>query len=119
MQITSKLHPPDILEWWLLIEPCLKTFSEIVELSPVSEVEKARHIAANIRTVYETIQQPICPYEFNEVYNYLTRAVINLYFCYDAIALLQWDESRTFFEVATNSWIHAKFAFHDKGFLGP
>jgi hypothetical protein len=104
-------------QWWINIQPCVETFSRLLQESPMLNFENAATIAHELKDLYGGIQQASCPDEADEIYTHLTHAIMNLFMCYQALAGFQWDKGDIFYGRAASDWIFAKGALHQEGML--
>jgi hypothetical protein len=117
MTVIRKIKISPVAEWWIAIRPIVNSFAEVIQQSPMLRFEDADEIASQLKELYNAVQQVYCPDEANEAYTHLTRAMLNLFMCYEALGLFQWDKGDTFYGRATTDWIYAKGSLYREGIL--
>ena len=117
MMVIKKLKVSPVAQWWIEIRPFVNTFADLIQQSPMLKIEDADDTARQLKDMYNAIQQRYCPNEANELYTHITRAILNLFMCYEALSTFQWDKGDIFYGRATTDWIYAKGALHHEGIL--
>lgn len=115
MTIIRKISISPISQWWIEIRPLVNIFADLIQQSPTLNIETADETACQLKKLYTAVQQAYCPEEADDVYTHLTRAMLNLFMCYEALGTFQWDKGDVFYGRATTDWMYTKGLLYREG----
>jgi len=58
-----------------------------------------------------------CPPEADAAYTCTTRAILNLFMCYEALENFQWTQADVFYGRATSEWVLATYNLQSAGLM--